>query len=180
MTRRVICTALTALALTGCGSDDEGSTPMAADEQPQTQSQSTPAPAGQCGAAFEPPAAGPLRATASFASSAKAADGMLTGEIEVEASGAVKGTTSQSAAGLLVREGKIVSESLIQDAMGVPVDLAPGDKTTVPAAVPLSSCQTPGEPLPAGEYELHVTYVVIGEDGSRVEAHAGPTAITLS
>ena len=103
-----------------------------------------------CGRPFGLPAPGELRLTGRFAKTAPASKQVVSGTVEVTAEKAVRGVAAAAADAFLVREGRVVTTPLPQDAMGIRWNLAAGEKKSVPAVASLLSCEPGGEPAGAG------------------------------
>ena len=133
-----------------------------------------------CGQPFREPAAGDLTLVAAFPATAAAADGVVTGTVEVTSKRAVAGVVSPRAQAFLVREGRVVSMPMAQDLSGVRWDLAGGAVERLPADAVLVSCEPGGAPLPPGSYELWARLVVTPDDGPGVTSVAGPWPLQIT
>ena len=133
-----------------------------------------------CGEPFRAPEAGDLTLVAEFPSSAAAADGVVTGTVEVTSKRGVAGVAGPRAQAFLVREGRVVSMPMAQDLSGVRWDLAGGAVERLPADAALVSCEPGGAPLPPGSYELWARLVVTPDDGPGVTSVAGPWPIEIT
>ena len=133
-----------------------------------------------CGQPFRAPAAGDLTLVAKFPPAAAAADGVVTGTVEVTSKRAVAGVVSPRAQAFLVREGRVVSMPMAQDLSGVRWDLAGGAVERLPADAVLVSCEPGGAPLPPGSYELWARLVVTPDDGPGVTSVAGPWPLQIT
>jgi hypothetical protein len=164
-----------AFAVTACGSDDGGGDPVQP-EQPQAASQ-----AGEvtCGRPFALPSPGDLNLTGRFAERAKADRQIVSGTVEVTAEKAVRGVAAAGADAFLVRDGRVVTVPLPQDAVGVQWDVAAGETKRVPATASLVSCEQGGGPLPPGDYELYVQFVLTPDDGEPTPAYGGPLPLRV-
>lgn len=133
-----------------------------------------------CGREFRRPAAGELTMVARFPAAAAAADGVVTGTVEVTSKRAVQGVVSPRAQAFLVRDGRVVSMPMAQDLSGVRWDLASGAVERLPADATLVSCEPGGGPLPPGRYELWTRLVVTPDDGPGVASVAGPWPLKIT
>lgn len=127
-----------------------------------------------CGRPFQLPTASGLRLTGKFPESVSADRQMVRGTVEVTAAKAVRGVAAQNAEAFLVREGRVVTTPLPQDAMGVQWTLAAGESKSVPAPASLVSCEKNGGALPAGDYEIYARFVLAADDGKSAPAYGGP------
>jgi hypothetical protein len=73
----------------------------------------------------------------------------------------------------LVRDGRVVTAPLPQDAVGIVWMVAAGQTTGMPGEAALTSCDT-GEPLEPGVYEVYARFTVIPDEGGSVESFGGP------
>lgn len=164
------------LTTSGCGGvNDSASEPELSSKEPSIVN-STPINATPlaCGAAFQPPAGGDVDLTGRFSATASAGERMATGTVEVTSRVAVSGTTYPRAEMFLVRSGRIVTLPVAQDAMGVRLDLAPGQVQRLPGDVTLESCAPGGGSVPPGGYELFARVVITSDDGKSVTTYGGP------
>jgi hypothetical protein len=173
--RELFLVPVAVLATAGCA----GTGPGRADTEATTGEATvapTPSTGGlACGQAFRGPAAGgELTIVARFPASAAAADGVVTGTVEVTGRRAVRGVVGARAQAFLVRDGRVVSMPMAQDLSGVRWDLAPGEAERLPADAVLVSCAPGAAPLPPGRYELWTRLVVTPDDGPGAESVAGP------
>lgn len=127
-----------------------------------------------CGRPFRLPAAGGLRLTGQFAGSVPAGQQTLRGTVEVTSEEAVRGVAAPAADAFLVRERRVVTLPVAQDAIGVRWDLAAGEKKRIAATASLVSCEPEGGTLPPGDYELYALVVLTPDDGSAQRAFGGP------
>lgn len=171
-----------AAAVTACGEDSEEGGASVQPEQSQTSEQSqAAAQPGEvaCGRSFELPAPGDLRLTGRFARRVPAGEQIVSGTVEVTAEKAVRGVAAAAADAFLVRDGRVVTTPLPQDAVGVRWDLAAGEKKSVPAVASLLSCEPGGKPLAAGDYEVYAQFVLTPNDGPPATAYGGPWPLTV-
>jgi len=133
----------------------------------------------RCGQPFAPPAAGPLTLTGRFPASAAAGAEAVTGTVEANSRVAVRGTVLPRADVFLVRDGRIVTIPMPQDAMAVRWDLAPGRTEQLPAEVTLVSCEPGGGSVPAGTYQVYARVVLTPDDGPGVASFGGPWPIQV-
>ncbi len=133
-----------------------------------------------CGQAFRVPAGGELTLVARFPATARAADRMVTGTVEVTSRAAVRGVVAPRAQAFLVRDGRVVSTPVAQDLSGVQWDLASGSVERLPADAALVSCEDGGAPLPPGRYEVYARVVVMPGDGPGLASVAGPWPIEVA
>jgi hypothetical protein len=128
----------------------------------------------RCGQPFAPPAAGPLTLTGRFPASAPTGGPEVTGTVEVTSRVAVRGTVLPRADVFLVRDGRLVTMPMPQDAMAIRWDLAPGRTEQLPAEITLVSCAPGGGSIPAGGYQLYARVVLTPDDGPGVASFGGP------
>lgn len=133
-----------------------------------------------CGQAFRVPAAGEVTLVARFPSTARAADRMVTGTVEVTSRAALRGAVAPRAQAFLVRDGRVMSTPVAQDLSGVRWDLAAGAVERLPADAALVSCEDGGAPLPPGRYEVYARLVVTSDDGTGRASVAGPWPIEIT
>jgi hypothetical protein len=164
-----------ALGVTACG-DDSGGGGSVQSEQSQAASQPGEV---TCGRPFQPPASGDLRLTARFPKSVPAGQQTVTGTVEVTSEKALRGVAAAAADAFLVRDGRVVTMPLAQDAVGVRWAPAAGEKKTVPAIASLVSCEQDGGPLSPGDYELHAQFVLTPDDGAPITGYGGPLALRV-
>lgn len=127
-----------------------------------------------CGRPFKLPAAGGLRFTGRFAESVPAGQQTVSGTIDVTSREAVRGVAAPAADVFVVRDGRVVTMPLAQDAVGARWDLAAGETKSVVATASLVSCEPEGGPLPPALYELYARVVLIPDDGTAQRAFGGP------
>lgn len=126
-----------------------------------------------CGRSFHPPAAGGLRLVGQFPERAAAGEPTVSGMVEVTSEEAVRGVAAAGADVFLVRDGRVATMPLAQDAMGIRWDLAAGETTSLAGTASLVSCEPDGGPLPAGPYELYVRVMLVPDDETTPRASFG-------
>ena len=127
----------------------------------------------ECGAAAVP-TGGVLKVTGHFPSAVAGEEQMVKGSVSVAAKrGEARGVVTPQAEAFLVRDGRIVTLPMAQDAVGRSIDLADGKVERMPAMATLIPCSGGGV-LAAGTYELYVRVVLNDDDGSRVDSLGGP------
>lgn len=176
--RIVLPALLVVLAGTACQASTAMPTTPAADKSPQESSAMEPAPASavtavDCGQPFALPAEGPVTLTGQFPTEVAAGAQMLSGSVEATSAQEMRGVTQPGADVFLVRDGRVVTTPLPQDAMGILWAVAAGGAKSLPAEGALASCDS-GEPLEPGSYEVYVRLMVIPDDGGGVESFGGP------
>jgi hypothetical protein len=117
--------------------------------------------------------------TARFPKSVRAAEQMVSGTVEVTSEKALRGVAAAAAGAFLVRDGRVVTTPLPQDAVGVAWAPAEGEKKSVPAIASLMSCEPDGGPLAPGDYELYAQFVLTPDDGSPITGYGGPLALRV-
>jgi hypothetical protein len=172
-----------AVAVTACGEDSEGGGggPVEPEQSQASQQSQAAAQPGEvaCGRAFQLPAPGELRLTGRFARRVAADKQIVSGTVEITAEKALRGVAAAAADAFLVRDGRVVTTPLPQDAVGVRWEPAAGEKKTVPVVASLLSCEPGGEPLAAGDYELYASFVLTPNDGAPTTAYGGPWPLTV-
>lgn len=164
-----------AFGVTACGSDSGGGGSV-----PSEQSQAASQPGEvACGHPFELPASVELRLDGRFPKSVPADHQTVNGTVEVTSAKALRGVAASAAAAFLVRDGRVVTTPLPQDAMGVQWAPAAGEKKSVPALASLVSCEQGGGPLAPGDYELYVQFVLTPDDGAPITGYGGPLALRV-
>jgi hypothetical protein len=133
----------------------------------------------ECGQRFQPPGASGATLAADFPPSVTPGQPVLSGSVELTSGKPLRGVTSPAADVFVVRDGRVVGLPLPQDAVGMLLDLGPGVPKSVPAYVPLTSCES-GEPLTSGTYELYARLVVVPDDGAVVESFGGPWQLQVT
>ncbi|BFU47638.1 hypothetical protein [Krasilnikovia sp. MM14-A1004] len=136
--------------------------------------------APRCGQPVHAPAAGPLTLTGRFPTTVAAGAPTVAGTVEVTSHAAVTGVSAPNADVFLVANGRIATEPMPQDALGVRWDLAAGQSKTVPAQGVLTSCEPGGDRLPPGTYQMYARVAVIPADGTPITAQGGPWPLELS
>jgi hypothetical protein len=166
--------AVLVLGATGCGEDGGGGGPAGSEESKvETESREAPGEV-DCGRPFQLPASGELRLVGRFPESVPAGQQTVSGTVEVTTKEAVRGVAAARADAFLVREGRVVTTPLVQDALGVRWDLAAGEAKKVPGTASLVSCEPNGGPVPPGEYELYAGMVLTPDDGAPTRSFGGP------
>ena len=128
----------------------------------------------ECGAPFEPTKRGVLTVTATFPAAVSAEEQLVSGTVAVAATGReARGVVTPLADAFLVREGRIVTLPMPQDAVGQELDLTDGKREELPASATLVPCSG-GHALAAGTYDLYVRVILNHDDGSRSESLGGP------
>jgi hypothetical protein len=164
------------LAVAGCGDGAAGGSV----EAEETRVGSKPEPGEvRCGQAFQLPAGGGVRLVARFPDSVPAGQPAVGGRVEVTSREAMRGVAAPAADAFLVRDDRVVALPMPQDAIGVRWDLAPGEIRTVPAVASLTSCESHGEPLPPGRYELYARLVLTPDDGAAQRLFGGPWGLEV-
>lgn len=153
----------------GCG----GGAVHGADEVEESRVESEPGEVA-CGRAFKLPASAEVRITGRFAESVPAGQQTVRGIVEVTSREVVRGVATPAADAFLVREGRVVTMPVAQDAVGVRWDLAAGETKSVPATASLMSCESEGAPLPPGIYELYARVMLTPDDGVTQRDFGGP------
>jgi hypothetical protein len=179
--RKLILVPIAVFVAAGCG----GTTSSGAPDTEKSTREATVAPTPSiggiaCGQEFRESASGELTMVARFPASAAAADGVVTGTVEVTSKRAVQGVVSPRAQAFLVRDGRVVSMPVVQDLSGVRWDLASGAVERLPADAALVSCEPGGAPLPPGRYELYARLMVTPDDGPGVVSVAGPWPLEIT
>jgi hypothetical protein len=126
-----------------------------------------------CGRPFELPAAGGLRLVAQFPEHVAAGQPTLSGTVEVTSEEGVRGVAAAAADVFLVRDGRVVTTPLAQDAIGIRCDLAAGETASLAGLALLTSCEPDGGPVPPDVYELYVRVVLIPDDEITPQAFFG-------
>jgi hypothetical protein len=133
-----------------------------------------------CGRPFRVPAgAGLLTLTGRFPEVAPAGAQVVSGVVEVTSRLPVRGVVLPQAEVFLVRDGRVATVPVVQDAMGRRLELAPGRTERLPGEATLVSCQSGAGPVPPGTYELYARVVFTPDDGApdreaSVESFGGP------
>jgi hypothetical protein len=154
------------LAVAGCGEAEE--------------SPVTPEPGEvRCGRPIDLPGPGELRLAGRFPESVPAGQPAVDGVVDVTSRNAVRGVAAAAADVFLVRDGRVVTTPMAQDAVGVRWELAAGEMRTMPAMASLVSCEPDGEPLPPGRYELYARVVLTPDEGPPRTAFGGPWRLRL-
>ena len=132
-----------------------------------------------CGRPFQLPAPGQLRVVGRFPGSVPGSQQMVSGTVEVTSEEAVQGVAAAQADAFLVREGRVVTTPLVQDAKGVRWNLAAGETKTMPGTASLMSCEPNGGRVPSGDYELYARVVLTPDDGAPTPAFGGPWSLRV-
>ena len=133
----------------------------------------------RCGRPFRLPAAAGLRLVARFPQSVPAGRQTLSGMVEVSSRNAMRGVAPAAADVFLVRDDRVVTTPVAQDAIGIRWELAAGETRAVPALASLVSCEPDGGPLRPGGYELFARMVVTADDGVVQRAFGGPWGLRV-
>jgi hypothetical protein len=128
----------------------------------------------RCGRPFQLPAPVGLRLVARFPNSVPAGQQTVGGMVEVTSRDAMRGVAPAAADVFLVRDERVVTTPVAQDAIGIRWELAAGETRTMPALASLVSCEPDGGPLPPGGYELYARLVVTADNGAAQPAFGGP------
>jgi hypothetical protein len=133
-----------------------------------------------CGSDFQLPPAAHVRLEGRFPTTVGAGQNAVNGTLEVSADQPVKGMAGPVADAFFVRQGKVVTTPLPQDAMAVRFDLAAGETKSVAAVGSLVSCGQAGGRLPPGDYELYARLTLIPDDGEPAAAFGGPWPLSVT
>lgn len=173
------------LMAAGCGSGAPGERTTTSPEAAMaTDVPTSSGPAGlECGAPLDPQAEGELRISVRFPATVAAAEQMASGTVEISASrsatrSAARGVVTPLAEAFLVREGRVVTLPVPQDAVGRSVELTEGRVEQLPAMVSLLACSG-GQALASGTYDLYVRVVLNHEDGTRTDSLGGPWPLAV-
>jgi len=174
---RVSVSVAVVLLCAGCG----GGTVVGAQPTPRPEeSMATDLPTSRgsrgldCGALFEGEAGGDLKVTGRFPAAVPARQQLLNGSVDIAGTGSgARGVVTPQAEAFLVREGRIVTLPVPQDAVGRVLDLSDGRVEQMPAMADLTPCAG-GASLPPGQYDLYVRVVVNRQDGTRADSLGGP------
>jgi len=128
-----------------------------------------------CGRPFRVPAgAGPLTLTGRFPAAAPAGAQVVGGVVEVASRVPVRGVVLPQAEVFLVRDGRVATMPVLQDALGLRLELAPDRAERLTGEATLMSCQPGAGPVPPGSYQLYARVVFTPDDGASVESFGGP------
>jgi hypothetical protein len=127
-----------------------------------------------CGSSFRRPADSALTLTGRFPATVRAADRVVAGTVEATSHSALRGVVAPGADVFLVRDGRVTTVPMAQDAMGVRWELDAGTTKRLPADATLLSCDPSGRPVAPGTYELYARVLVVPDDGPAVESFGGP------
>jgi hypothetical protein len=156
------------LATQGCG-DGAGGTSKAEKSRVNPVSGEV-----RCGRPFRlPPPAG-LKLVARFPEGVPAGRQTVSVTVEVTGREATRGVAAPAADVFVVRDGRVVTAPVAQDATGVRWELAAGETRRLPATASLVSCEPDGGPLPPGRYELYARLLLTADDGAAQPAFGGP------
>lgn len=97
---------------------------------------------------------------------------VVTGRVLVRAGEAVAGMTTPQAYAFLARAGRVVSEPLPSDLVGVRLEVAAGAEVELPAAVGLAG-------VAPGEYEVHAGLTLTTDAGERHELCSDAAAFVV-
>jgi hypothetical protein len=180
-TGTLLSLALVLLLAAGCASGASGAASGGqAGPSPEEAAMATDLPASpapgvlECGARFASTPGGALSVTGRFPTAARAGEQMVAGTVAVAAKrGEARGVVTPQAEAFLVRDGRIVTLPVPQDAVGQRLDLTDGSVQSMPATVTLVPCSGDGV-LPAGSYDLYVRVVLNHDDGTRADSLGGP------
>jgi hypothetical protein len=161
--------AVLVLGVAGCGGGGAGGSVGAEESRVSSESGEV-----RCGRRFQLPGVARLRLVALFAESVPAGQQTLSGTVEVTSQKAMRGVAPAAADVFLVRDDRVVTTPVAQDAIGIRWELAAGETRTMPALASLVSCEPDGGPLPRGDYELYARVVVSPDDGAAQRAFGGP------
>jgi len=166
------------LAAAGCAGEAVGGSPEP-ETSPKERVTVDPTPAThttalECGQPFTSSAGGGLTLTGRFPATVPAGERAVTGTVEITSRAAVRGVLTPRADVFLVRDGRIATVPVAQDASGVEWDLAPGKVESMPGDVALVSCGPDGGSVRPGTYELYARVVMTSDDGASVESFGGP------
>jgi hypothetical protein len=165
--------AVLVLAVAGCSDGAVGGS-VGAEESPVKSEPGEESSEVRCGRPFELPAPSGLRLVGRFPQNVPAGQQTVSGIVEVTSREAMRGVAAPAADVFLVREGRVVTTPMAQDAIGVRWELAAGEMRRMPAMASLVSCERDGEPLSPGRYELYARVVLTRDDGTAQRAFGGP------
>jgi len=115
-------------------------------------------------------AGGALNLAGRFPATATAGELRVAGTVDVTSPSALRGVAAPYADMFLVKDGKVVTLPVPQDAVGVRWELAAGAAKSVPGEVALTSCEPGGGPLGPGTYELYARIAIFPDSGPVVAA----------
>jgi hypothetical protein len=133
----------------------------------------------RCGRPFQLPAPAGLRLVARFPESVPAGQQTLSGTVDITSRNALQGVAPAAADVFLVRDDRVVTTPVAQDAIGIRWEQAAGETRTMSALASLVSCEPDGGPLPPGDYELYARVVVTPDDAAARPAFGGPWPLRL-
>jgi hypothetical protein len=128
----------------------------------------------RCGRPFQLPGVAELRLVARFPESVPAGQQTLSGTVEVTSRKAMRGVAPAAADVFLVRDDRVVTTPVAQDAVGIRWEPAAGETRTMPALASLVSCEPDRGPLEPGDYELYARVVVTPDNGAAQRGFGGP------
>ncbi len=165
------------LLCAGCGGGTvvpEQPTPRPEESMATDLPTSSGSPGLECGALFEGESGGDLKVTGRFPAAVSAGQQVVSGTVDIAATGSgARGVVTPQAEAFLVREGRIVTLPVPQDAVGRVLDLSDGRVVQMPAMADLTPCAA-GTDLPSGSYDLYVRVVLNRQDGTRADSLGGP------
>ena len=123
----------------------------------------------RCGQQIQATAGGGLSVAGRFPGAATAGELKVAGRVEVTSTATVRGVAAPHADMFLVTAGRVVTLPAPQDAVGVRWELAAGVPKSVPGEVTLVSCESAGERLGPGTYELYARIAVFPDNGQVLE-----------
>jgi hypothetical protein len=112
-----------------------------------------------------PAGAGPLDLTGRFPAVAPAGAQVVSGVVEVTSRVPVRGVVLPQAEMFLVRDGRVATVPVLQDAMGVRLELAAGRVERLPGKATLVSCEPGAGPVSPGTYQLYARVVLTPDGG---------------
>jgi hypothetical protein len=113
-----------------------------------------------------PAGAGLLTLTGRFPAVAPAGAQVVGGVVEVTSRVLVRGVVLPQAEVFLVRDGRVATMPVLQDAMGVRLELAPGRTERLPGEATLVSCEPGTGPVHPGTYQLYARVVLTPDSGA--------------
>jgi hypothetical protein len=166
------------LGVAGCGDGAVGGS-VGAEESRVKSEPGEQSGEVRCGRPIDLPVPGGLRLVGRFPESVPAGQQTVGGIVEVTSREAVRGVAAPAADVFLVRDDRVVTTPMAQDAIGVRWELAAGETRRMPAMASLVSCEPDGGPLPPGRYELYARVVLTPYDGPAQTAFGGPWRLRL-
>jgi hypothetical protein len=179
MIRTATLPLMVAFTAAGCGGAvTRAPDPDASREESATVSSSpavsSASAAIECGKPFHLPSTGTFTLTGSFPTTASTGGPAVSGAVDITSRTAIRGVASANVEVFLVRDGRVVTLPMPQDAMGIRWEMAPGETRRVPGMASLMSCDPAGGPVRAGSYQLYARMALTADDGGRVESFGGP------